>query len=122
MWGFASRGTRLADARRAGRTFDSGLVRATVRGSVEHAVIDIEGELDFTSAEEMAIVVGRLPHRIVMIDVSSLDFIDAAGVRSLRTISRSIEERTGNRPSITGMSGAVRRAFDLVLERQPVLV
>ena len=122
MWGFASRGTRLADARRIGRTFDSGLVRATVRGSVEHAVIDIEGELDFTSAEEMTNVVGRLPHRIVMIDVSSLDFVDAAGVRSLRTIARCIEERTGGRPAITGMSAAVRRAFDLVVERQPALV
>lgn len=122
MWGLTSRGARLTGSRRLGRVYDTGLLRITVRGPVEHAVVDIEGELDFTSASGAIRAVSVLPHQCRELNISALDFVDIAGVRALRTIVREVADRCGEEPAIVGMNPAVQRVFDVVEEKVPTPV
>lgn len=115
MWGFSSRGARLGDRRRAGRAFQAGPARVTVRGSVEHAIVQLEGEIDFTTIDDVAGFVLSLPHRIVAVDLQGLEFVDGETVLRLRLLVRQLAARGyGDPPRLTGMSRTVARVFNLV--------
>lgn len=114
MWGVSSRGARLGANRRQGRFFRIGLVRAAVRGPVEHAVVELEGELDFTCSDALFETICAQPHRIVSIDLSSLEFVDGDGARMLMALASELGHRQGERPTLVGARRPVRRTFGLV--------
>jgi len=90
---------------------------------MEHALLEVAGELDFTHAEMVVAAAGALPHRIVAFDLRELEFLDIAGARALGRLSREIAERTGAAPRVTGAAPAVERAFELAgLAKMPLLV
>lgn len=100
-----------------------GLTRLTVRGPVEHAVIELSGELDFSDAEDVMAAVAALPHTVAAVDVSGLEFIDSGGCRALHAILRT-GAAGGLRPRLVGTSPAVQRTLSLVgaRERETVVV
>lgn len=114
MWGITGRGVRLGEGKRLGRAIQIGLVKIAVRGPVEHAVLDVSGELDFAHTEELLSFVEDLPHRIMSIEVTGLEFIDSAGVRVLEQISSERESLHGHRPEVTGARNAVARTMRYV--------
>lgn len=117
MWGITGRGARLGDGRRTGRTLHVGIARVTVRGPVEHAVLDIAGELDFSSVQDLVDIVGELPHRIVSLDLTGLEFIDGAGARAIEFIRDEREQLHGERPAVIGANAAVERTLRFVRTR-----
>lgn len=115
MWGMSSRSERLGgDNRRARRVYDSGLMRATLRGPVERTVLDIEGELDFTSAEELIVAVRAIEQPVKLIELQGLDFVDAAGARALRHAAELLEAAQQTDISIVGAQPHVERVLQLV--------
>ncbi len=121
MWGMSSRSVRLGgEHRRARRIFDSGLVRATLRGPVDHAVLDLEGELDFSSAEALVIAVRSIEQPVASIDMQHVDFIDIAGARALNEIVRLLEDAGNIEIQLTGLSSNVDRVRHLVDARDMV--
>lgn len=117
MWGLSSRGFGLGDRRRVGRVFELGLMRVVVRGPVEHTIVELAGELDFTCASELRRRVGEMPHHIAAIDLSQLDFIDGEGVVAVQALVRDRSSADSNPPLLTGMKSAVARTFALVAQR-----
>ena len=117
MWGITGRGARLGDGRRTGRMLQVGISRVAVRGPVEHAVLDISGELDFSSTQAVIDLVGEMPHRIASIDLGGLDFIDGAGARGIELIRTEREHLHGERPRIEGASRSVDRTLRFVRSR-----
>jgi anti-anti-sigma factor len=117
MWGITGRSARIGDTRRQARTLHAGLARVAVRGPVEHAVLELSGELDFGGAHDLVPMVEAMPHRIVSVDVAALEFVDAAGVRALEAVRDLLEARQGERPAIIGSSRAVERTLRLVANR-----
>jgi anti-anti-sigma regulatory factor len=94
-----------------------GISRIAVRGPVEHAVLDISGELDFSSVEDLLELTGDLPHRIVSIDLAGLEFVDGAGARAIERIRDQRAEQHGERPAIIGATTAVDRTLRFVRTR-----
>jgi anti-anti-sigma regulatory factor len=86
---------------------------------MEHAVVDIDGELDFTSTADVVSTFSELPHRVVSIDVSSLEFVDVAGVRALRRVVRETGERWGSEPALVGARSTLTRTMSIVDEKIP---
>lgn len=123
MWGMSSRSSRLGgEHRRARRIFDSGLVRATLRGPVEHAVLDIEGELDFSGADALLIAVRAIEQPVASIDLQHLDFIDLEGARALSSIVQILTESSGHEVVIAGASTSIDRIRQLISAREIILV
>lgn len=122
MWGITGRSSRVGGQRRAIRSVQVGLARLAVRGPVEHAVLELSGELDFSDAERMIELGMALPHRIVSIDLAGLDFVDAAGARAIDRLRDERTIRHGERPAIIGASRAVERTLRLVRSRSATLV
>lgn len=122
MWGITGRSSRVGGQRRAIRSVQVGLARLAVRGPVEHAVLDLSGELDFSDAERVLELGTALPHRIVSIDLAGLDFVDGAGARAIDRIRDERTIRHGERPAIIGASRAVERTMRLVRSRSTTLV
>lgn len=122
MWGITARGTRFGDGRKTGRTLHTGIARIAVRGPVEHAVLDISGELDFASVDDAIDVVSHLPHRIASIDLAGLEFVDGAGARAIERIREERTELHGERPALIGAIPAVERTIRLVRSRQSRMV
>lgn len=112
MWGVVPRTSRS----RGERSVRAGGVRVVVRGPAEHTILEFEGELDFTSAEDIAACLQEFPYRIVELDVSQLEFVDSEGVLCLRSLARHFAARDGERTSvpIRGMRRSVSRAFELI--------
>lgn len=94
-----------------------GISRIAVRGPVEHAVLDISGELDFSSVQDTIDLLADLPHRIVSIDLAGLEFVDGAGARAIERIRDAREERHGERPAVIGASSSVERTLRFVRSR-----
>ena len=117
MWGITGRGARLGDGRRTGRMLTTGMARIAVRGPVEHAVLDIAGELDFSSVDDAYDVISMLPHRISSIDLRSLEFVDGAGARLIERVRTDRAELHGDRPSIIGATPHVERTIRFVRAR-----
>ena len=113
MWGVTSRGVRLDGDRRPGRSIEFGPARVTVRGPVEHAIVELDGELDFAVAADVRDHVRSLPHGVVTFDVSGLDFVDGAGARAVLSMLREVpaDRRVS---AIAGAVPHVRRTLALV--------
>lgn len=122
MWGITARGARLGDGRRTGRVLQSGVTRIAVRGPLEHAVLDIAGELDFSEAAAAVDAVRPVLHRIVSIDMAGLDFIDTAGARAIERIRADRAQLHGERPALIGVAPAVERTMRLILGREARLL
>jgi anti-anti-sigma regulatory factor len=122
MWGITARGTRLGEGRRTGRTLRTGIARIAVRGPVEHAVLDISGELDFSSVDDAIDVVAQLPHHIVSIDLAGLDFVDGAGARAIERIRQDRRSRHNELPAIIGANASVERTLRFVRSRESRLL
>ena len=117
MWGITGRTARLGDGRRAIRTMHAGIARIAVRGPVEHGVLEISGELDFSSVEDALDVVASLPHHMVSIDLAGLEFLDGAGARAIEQMRDDRALLHGERPAIIGASAAVDRTIRFVRSR-----
>jgi anti-anti-sigma regulatory factor len=100
----------------------NGIAKIAVRGPVEHAVLDISGELDFSSVDDAIEVVGALPHHIVSIDLAGLDFVDGAGARAIERIRQDRRVNFGEMPAIIGATPAVERTLKFVRSREPQLL
>lgn len=98
------------------------MARIAVRGPVEHAVLDIAGELDFSSVDEAVEVVSHLPHRIVSIDLAGLEFVDGAGARAIERIRDDRKHSHGERPAIIGANAPTERTLRFVRARDRRLV
>ena len=122
MWGITGRGARLGDWRRSARTLHTGIARIAVRGPLEHAVLDISGELDFSSSQDAIDVASQLPHRIVSLDLAGLEFVDVAGARAIEQIRASRQELHGERPALLGATPAVERTLRFVRTRDRGIV
>lgn len=85
-------------------------------------MLDIAGELDFSSAEAAIDVVSSLPHRIVSIDLAGLDFVDGAGARALERIRDDRKKSHGERPAIIGANAPTERTLRFVRARDRRLV
>ncbi len=115
MWGISSRSERLGgDQRRTRRVYDSGLVRATLRGPIERTVLDIEGELDFTSADDLIIAVRAIEQPVKLIELQGLDFVDTAGARALRQAATLLQASQQTDISIVGAQPNVERVLQMV--------
>lgn len=121
MWGMTGRGARLGDGRRSGRTLQAGTTRIAVRGPVEHAVLDLSGELDFANARDVLDLASELPHRLVSIDLAGLEFLDGAGARAIERLRSDRAELHGERPAVIGASRSTERTLRFVRSRQASL-
>src|SRR4051812_48052296 len=98
MWGITSRSSRIGERRRAIRSVQIGLARVAVRGPLEHAVLEISGELDFSDVDGVGRFIADVPHRIVSFDLAGLDFVDTAGARLIDAIREARLDAHGERP------------------------
>ncbi|MCW2926301.1 MAG: hypothetical protein JWM86_269 [Thermoleophilia bacterium] len=122
MWGITGRGARLGDWRRSARTLHAGIARIAVRGPLEHAVLDISGELDFSSSGDAIDVAAQLPHRIVSLDLAGLEFVDVAGARAIERIREDRQALHGERPALLGACASVERTLRFVRTRDRGIV
>ena len=121
MWGITGRNTRIGERRRALRSVQIGLARVAVRGPIEHAVLEISGELDFSDVDGVHEFVADVPHRIVSIDLAGLDFVDTAGARLIDGIRAERAERHDERPAVLGAAPTIERTLRLVRSRMLTL-
>lgn len=122
MWGITGRSARFGDGRRTTGTLRTGIARIAVRGPIEHAVLDIAGELDFSGVDDALDVVASLPHHIVSIDLAGLEFIDGAGARAIERMRDDRSSLHGERPAIIGASPVIERTLTFVRSRDRRLV
>ncbi|MCW2960372.1 MAG: hypothetical protein JWM90_759 [Thermoleophilia bacterium] len=118
MWGITGKNARFGDERRAARTMHAGIARIAVRGPVEHGVLEISGELDFSSVDDALEVVASLPHHMVSIDLAGLEFVDGAGARAIEQMRDDRAELHHERPAIIGATPAVDRTIRFVRSRR----
>ncbi len=85
-------------------------------------MLDIAGELDFSSVDEVVDVVSHLPHRVVSIDLAGLDFVDGAGARAIERIREDRRRSHGERPAIIGANAPTERTLRFVRARDRRLV
>lgn len=118
MWAFSRRGSNWGD-HRTKRDMQVGLVRVHLRGPAEHTIVELEGELDFTCARELARRVLELPRNVVSVGLGELEFIDAEGVLALKDLLARLAERSeGPAPQLTDVRDPVKRTFALVERRE----
>ncbi len=102
-------------------------ISVSARPASQGTVLVISGELDAASGEafqESLLRAMRTHRHPLLLDLSSIDFADSAGLRALVTIRRLIEAR-GCSLRIIGASLAIRAAGRLtgtrhVLDKGPV--
>lgn len=84
----------------------------TVRSEGVDHELRLTGELDIASARCVRRALARIGGRRVVLDVSGLHFIDAAG---LSVIARATRSRDGSGSSLTlrGARGLVRRVIEI---------
>jgi|GEM_PF-966488 len=75
-------------------------------------VVRLYGELDIATADFLRATLMKIAGSIVVVDLSDLQFIDAAGVSAIMVARRDITG-LGHRFSIAGASEMVRRVFEL---------
>jgi ABC-type transporter Mla MlaB component len=74
---------------------------------IDGRILRLSGELDFGCADALVSILSAHFHGPLELDLGDLDFVDVAGMRALRG-------RTGQRLTIRGASGAVRRLLALL--------
>jgi anti-anti-sigma factor len=84
----------------------------SVDASGDRSTVRLIGDLDLASAPQVRWALPRLAGRALVVDLSRLAFIDAAGLSSLLLVRRHLE-RTGRRLHLHGAHGGVRRVFEL---------
>jgi len=100
----------------------TGIVKISIRGPVEHGVLEISGELDLSGAIDAVEVVAALPHRLVSIDLAGLEFVDIAGARAIERIRADRDERHGERPALIGVPSSVERTLSFVRTRDEAML
>ncbi len=111
-WGITGRSSR--DGERGNRVVHAGTATARLRGSLEQAVLELEGELDFTCAEQIIEQVSMIEHRVTVIDLGLLEFLDSAGVHAIRSIQQAAADRGVDIPILVGVKPEVRRTIEVV--------
>lgn len=85
---------------------------ARTEGDTDYLVLS--GELDFINRGELEdALISRAHHRVVVVDVSGLTFIDSQGVAAFLHAHKEFEGQ-GNRLDVLGARGAVRRVFEIM--------
>jgi anti-sigma B factor antagonist len=74
--------------------------------------VRLAGDLDLETAGEVRWLLPRVSGDSVVVDLSRLSFIDAAGISALLH-GRHHVEASGRRCTLRGARGLVRRVFDL---------
>lgn len=108
--GCAGTGGRTQRAAWKVRADGDGVVIA-VNGD-DRPTVQLIGELDLASAVHVRWTLPALSGRALVVDLSHLAFMDAAGLSALLLVRRQLEQ-TGRRLHLLGARGAVRRVFDL---------
>ena len=86
---------------------------SAVERHVEGAqVVAFHGELDLASAPAAEEALVRAAGSAVLLDLSGLEFLDAAGLRAILRAKQRIEAG-GDRLHIRGAKGIVRRIFEV---------
>ena len=87
-----------------------------MRGAADDVTIELEGDLDFTTADEVCQRLWELPYEIAALDVSQLEFIDARGVSTLRELAHAFGSRQGSASPlpIRGGNRHILRTFEVV--------
>jgi hypothetical protein len=111
-------GGLLSGRRRLRRIVDGRVFSATLRGPAEHAVLELSGEFDFSKVDQFEHAVGAATCRVVTIDLTSLDFVDIAAVRSIQRVSADLARSAGYVPAIEGLDGPRLRAWQLADDAQ----
>ncbi|HET9092673.1 MAG TPA: STAS domain-containing protein [Acidimicrobiales bacterium] len=75
-------------------------------------LVMLRGELDLLSAPQLRSCLEDAMNSTVVVDLSGLSFIDAAGLSVLVTARRRAET-DGNHVKVTNPAGLVRRVFEL---------
>jgi anti-anti-sigma factor len=68
----------------------SGETRVTRRSVGEIDVIELDGEVDFVSADEVRKALCAAGARTVVVELGAVDFIDSAGLRALDAANRDL--------------------------------
>lgn len=89
---------------------DGVVIRVNAAGG--RPTVHLIGELDLASAVHVRWTLPTLSGRALVVDLSRLAFMDAAGLSALLLVRRQLEQ-TGRRLHLLGARGAVRRVFDL---------
>jgi anti-sigma B factor antagonist len=84
-----------------------------VRDEPDSHLVMLRGELDVAAAADLQARLLSVAGSTVVVDLSGLTFIDAAGVGVL-VDTRAKLEGEGHRVVLRGASGLVRRVFDLL--------
>lgn len=90
----------------------TGRLAVVVDACGDRRTVHLAGELDLETAAEVRWMLRRVAGSAVVVDLSRLTFIDAAGVSALLLVRRQLEA-AGRRFSIRRARGPVRRVFDL---------
>ena len=98
------------------------IVDSLERDDGEHAwQVRIAGDLDASSADDFdAALEGVVAAgaRLVVLDLSEVNFLDSTGLRGILRVSASLDEQ-GGRLTVAGLSGAAERVLEItgLLER-----
>jgi anti-sigma B factor antagonist len=87
----------------------------TVRKSGHFHVVDIAGEMDFYSANQLRNVVQKMIEKSIphfVIDLEDVACIDSSAVGTLVSVHSELEKK-GRSLHITGVRGNVKRALEL---------
>lgn len=87
-----------------------------VRHDGDDAIVYTSGELDIASASRFADAIemtGSIPDVHVIIDVSQLTFLDAAGISAIVAAHERLLQSSGHGLSVREASGVVRRVFEI---------
>ena len=88
-------------------------LRESVAGNV--TILEVAGRIDSTTAPTFStrlMAAVNAPQNRVVIDLKQVQYISSAGFRVLLIASKRTEEANG-RLALCGMSGEVRRLFDI---------
>lgn len=84
-----------------------------VRRDAEVTRVRLRGEVDLAVADELATTLIDLDGATMEVDLSQLDFIDAAGIGAIVRVNNHLRG-AGHSFVLTGAHGPVRRVFELV--------
>jgi anti-anti-sigma factor len=89
-----------------------GAFQITMSRAARAQVVSLRGELDIASAPHVRRALLRADNDAVVIDLSRLAFIDAAGMSAI-VLARNSRRSAGLDVQIRGARGIVRRVFEL---------
>jgi anti-anti-sigma factor len=90
----------------------TGALEIVVRTKNDVNYAQLLGELDLADSDEVIRVLTGLVGSTVVVDLSGLIFLDAAGVNALLAVKHKIEIG-GQQIRFSGATGIVRRLFDV---------